>query len=206
MSVVVRAIYTLALLTLTTSCSEKEDNSAPRRTLVTNEIIVESLPNACALLDEPLAEQILGSAVSAGVTAHTLNAVSQCGWYAADDRSPTVALKLNAWARNQLDPEKQGADFGNTAAGYSGAEFVDAVQNLGRWSGLLRNMQGEYFLYTVTPYFLDPYSPGVATNGIHMTVSHDGLTEPNAALEVLRPVALELLDRIGSPPATETSE
>jgi hypothetical protein len=206
MSMVARAICTFALLALTTSCGASDENSTLRRALVTKEIIVESLPNACTLLDEALAEQILGSAVSAGVTTHANNAVSQCGWHPADKSSPTVALKLNAWTRSQLDPEKQRTDFGSTVAGYSNAEYVDPVQDLGRWAGLLKNNQGEFLLYVTTPYFLDPYSPGVATNGIHMTVSHDGLTEPEAALAVLRPIALELLERIASPPATGSSQ
>jgi hypothetical protein len=206
MSIVARAIYTFTLLALTTSCGANEDNSTPRLALVTKEILVESLPNACTLLDEALAEQILGSAVSAGVATHANNAVSQCGWFPADKRSPTVVLKVISITRYQLDPEKQGADFGSTAAGYSNAEFVDTVQDLGRWSGLLKNNQGDYFLYVTTPFFLDPYSPGVATNGIHMTVSHEGLTEPDAALAVLRPIALELLERIANLPAMEPSQ
>jgi hypothetical protein len=206
MSIVARTIYTFALLALTTSCGASDENSAPRRASVTKEILVESLPNACTLLDEALAEQILGSAVSTGVATHANNAVSQCGWFPADKRSPVVALKLISWTRSQLDPEKQGVDFGSTAAGYSNAEFVDTVQDLGRWSGLLKNQQGEYFLYVTTPFFLDPYSPGVATNGIHMTVTHDGLTEPGTALAVLRPISLELLERIANSPATDTSQ
>jgi len=209
MSVVARAVCTFALVVLTTSCGAGDDSSASRHALVSKEILIESLPNACALLDESLAERILGSSVSPGVVTHTSNAVSQCGWYPADDRSPTVALKLVAWTRSQLDPEKQGADFGITVAGYSSAEFVSQVSDLGRWAGLLKNKQGEYRLYVTTPYFLDRYSPGVATHGIHMTVSHDGLTEPDAALEVLRPIALELLkriERINNTPTTEASE
>jgi len=207
MPVTIRAIFALVLLALTTSCSgDSDSNSTPRLALVTKDTLIESLPNACTLLDESLAEQILGSAVGSSLTMHNNNAMSQCSWYPAGGRSPAVTATLIIWTRSQLDPEKQGADFSSTIAGYFSAEFVRRVDDIGRWAGLLKNKQGEYRLYIATPYFLDIYSHGVATHGVHMTVSHGGLTDPDNALGVLEPIALELLNRIGNVTATETRQ
>jgi len=193
---IARVLFVILILSVTHACNASDNEATGRRATITDELLLTDMLDACLLLDESLAEGILGSAVTAQFSQPIVNrAMSQCGWYRSGARPPGILLAIHTWARTQLGQERLGDKYGETVAGYYNMELVREIDGIGRWAGLVRSKQGNYGLIATSHIFFDTLSPGVATHGTHLRISHVGLSDADDAQAILVPIAQQLLDR-----------